>query len=76
MRASHLCWQTMASEVDTSLMKLVLRRHVGIFERCEDCTPLLGLLRANNMIDEWKYQHINAQRTSIEKNRCGIYNKQ
>ena len=58
----------MASE-DISVIKLVLRRHVAIFERCADCTPLLGLLRANKMIDEYKYQHISAQRTPIERNR-------
>ena len=55
--------------MDVSVIKLVLRRHVAIFERCADCTPLLGLLRANKMIDEYKYQHISAQRTPIERNR-------
>ena len=64
----------MASENDNSaLIKLVLRRHVAIFERCADCTSLVGILRANNMIDEYKYQYITTQRTSIERNRCVIH---
>ena len=57
------------ASVDISVIKLVLRRHVPVFEWCADCTPFLGLLRANKMIDECKYQHISAQRTSIERNR-------
>ena len=61
----------MASD-DISVIKLVLRRHVAIFERCADCAPLLGLLRANKMIDEYKYQYISAQRTPIERNRYAI----
>ena len=61
----------MASDDDIALIKLVLRRHMAIFERCSDCTPLVGILRANNMIDEYKYQHITGiPKTSIERNRC------
>ena len=60
----------MASDDSISLIKLVLRRHVAIFERCADCTPLVGILRDNNMIDEYKYQHITGiPKTTIERNR-------
>ena len=63
----------MASENNIALIKLVLRKHVDVFERCADCTPLVRILRGNNMIDEYKYQYITAQRTSIERNRCVIH---
>ena len=60
----------MASDDNIALIKLVLRRHMAIFERCADCTPLVGILRANNMIDEYKYQHITGiSKTTIERNR-------
>ena len=63
----------MGSDDNISLIQLVLRRHVAIFERCADCTPLIGILRANNMINEYKYQYIIVQKTPIERNRCVIY---
>ena len=50
-------------------IKLTLQRHVEEFEKCDDCVPVLGLLRANNIINEWNYQQINAQKTPIERNR-------
>ena len=59
----------MASGDDISTMEsLVLRRHVELFVQCPDCTPLLGILRANNVINEVEYQRISAKQTAIEKN--------
>ena len=47
---------------------LVLRRHAKLFVQCPDCTPLLGVLRANDVINEMEYQRISAKQTTIEKN--------
>ena len=63
----------MASEddippIESEIESLVLRRHAEIFVRCSDCTPVLGVLRANNIINEVEYQRIKAKQTSIEKN--------
>ena len=59
----------MASGDDiSSIESLVLRRHAEIFIQCPDCTPLLGVLRANNVINEVEYQRINAKPIVIEKN--------
>ena len=59
----------MASGDHTSTIEsLVLRRHAGVFEQCPDCTPLLGVLRANDVINEVEYQRINAKQTTVEKN--------
>ena len=59
----------MASDDDISQIEsLVLRRHAEIFVRCSDCTPLLGVLRANNIINEVEYQRIKAKQTSLERN--------
>ena len=59
----------MASSSDCIAIKLALQRHVEEFELCDDCIPAIGLLRANNVISEWNYQQINAQKTPIERNR-------
>ena len=58
----------MASE--ESIESLVLRKHAETFVQCSDCTPILGVLRANNVINEVEYQRIKAKQTSIEKNGC------
>ena len=58
---------------DDSVESLVLRRHAGIFVQCPDCTPLLGVLRANNVISELEYQRIKAKQTSIDKNGFVVY---
>ena len=63
----------MASEDDIpSIESSVLRKHAEIFVRCSDCTPVLGVLRANNIINEVEYQRVKAKQTSIEKNGCVI----
>ena len=61
----------------SAIESLVLRRHAELFaigqEHCQmftDCTPLLGVLRANYVINEMEYQRINAKQTAIEKNGC------
>ena len=59
----------MANESNCGAIKLTLQRHVEIFEECDDCMSVLSLLRANNIISEWNYQQITAQRTPTERNR-------
>ena len=60
----------MASDDRDSIESLVLRRHTELFVTCLDCTPILGVLRANDIINEVEYQRIKAKQTSIEKNGC------
>lgn len=59
----------MAKDSNIVAIKLTLQRHVEEFEQCNDCIPVLSLLRANNIISEWNYQQITAQKTPIERNR-------
>ena len=58
----------------SSIESLVLRRHAELFVQCPDCTPLLGVLRANNVINEVEYQRISAKQTTVEKNGYVIKN--
>ena len=63
----------MTSDDRDSIESLALRRHAELFASCSDCTPILGVLRANNVINEVEYQRIKAKQTSIEKNGCVSY---
>ena len=46
-----------------------LRKHYYIFEECESCESILGMLRARNMISLLERQLIMAETTQIGKNR-------
>ena len=47
---------------------LTLRKHYDVFEECEGCESILGMLRARNMISLWEHQLIMAETTQIGKN--------
>ena len=59
----------MAAHPSNKEAELVLRRHYEKFEKCGDCTVILGSLRARNMITQWEQQQLQAERTAIERNR-------
>ena len=61
----------MASE--DSIESLVLRRHAEIFVQCSDCTPILGVLRANNVINEVELDISASKLNKLLSKKTGVY---
>ena len=52
-----------------SIEEAILTKHVAAFEARSDCGIVLGKLLASDVLSEFEYQRIWAERTQIERNR-------